>query len=250
MRPHKVAARRRDRARSSGTLVSRATDAGPRLDGGPTREPDSLAISTSTPSTDGAGAGVDIVPLLSHDALIFGPEPIRSEAHIMAQTVAARPSTPAIRQTRLLINNEWVDPVEGGTFETYNPATGEVIAKVAAGNAADVDRAVKAARRRSESGPWSTMDAADRGRLLLQAGRPGRAERRGTGRARIAQLRQDDQRLARRHATASSTRSATTPAGPTRSRAGPSRSAATSSRTRCGSRSAWSARSSPGTSRC
>ena len=47
----------------------------------------------------------------------------------MAQAVTARPSTPAIRQTRLLINNEWVDPVEGGTFETYNPATGEVIAR-------------------------------------------------------------------------------------------------------------------------
>ena len=83
----------------------------------------------------------------------------------MAQTVAARPSTPAIHQTRLMINNEWVDPVEGGTFETYNPATGEVIAEVAAGNAADIDRAVKAARPALESGPWSTMDAAHPGRL-------------------------------------------------------------------------------------
>jgi len=86
----------------------------------------------------------------------------------MAQTVAARPPTPVIHQTRLLINNEWVDPVEGGTFETYNPATGEVIAEVAAGNAADIDRAVKAARRALESGPWSTMNAADRGRLLYE----------------------------------------------------------------------------------
>ena len=48
------------------------------------------------------------------------------------------------------------------------PATGEVIAQVAAGTAADVDKAVKAARRALESGPWTTMDAADRGRLLFK----------------------------------------------------------------------------------
>jgi aldehyde dehydrogenase (NAD+) len=86
-------------------------------------------------------------------------------------TVAApakRPAAPVIRQTRLLINNQWVDPTDGGSFETYNPATGEVIAKVASAGPGDVDRAVKAARKALESGPWSTMDAADRGRLLFK----------------------------------------------------------------------------------
>lgn len=86
----------------------------------------------------------------------------------MTQTLTARPSAPAIRQTRLLIDNKWVDPVDGGEFETYNPATGQVVAKVAAGTAADVDKAVKAARRALESGPWSTMDAAERGLLLAR----------------------------------------------------------------------------------
>src|SRR3954462_1366622 len=86
----------------------------------------------------------------------------------MAQTLTARTPTPKIEQTRLLIDNTWVDPVEGGTFETYNPATGEVIARVAEGTAADVDTAAKAARRALESGPWSTMDAAERGRLLYE----------------------------------------------------------------------------------
>src|SRR3954470_15870273 len=86
----------------------------------------------------------------------------------MTQTATATRPKPAIRQTRLLIDNAWVDPVEGGSFETYNPATGEVIAKVAAGTAADVDKAVKAARRALESGPWSTMDADDRGNLLFK----------------------------------------------------------------------------------
>jgi aldehyde dehydrogenase (NAD+) len=86
----------------------------------------------------------------------------------MAQKTLKRPTAPAVRETRLFINNDWVEPVEGKTFDTYNPATGEVVAKVAAAGAADVDKAVKAARRALESGPWKTMDAADRGRLLFK----------------------------------------------------------------------------------
>ena len=78
-----------------------------------------------------------------------------------------RSAVPAIGQTRLFINNEWVDPLDGTCFNTLNPATGEVIASVAQGGAADIDRAVQAARRALETPPYSTMDAADRGRLLL-----------------------------------------------------------------------------------
>jgi aldehyde dehydrogenase (NAD+) len=77
-------------------------------------------------------------------------------------------AAPAIGQTRLFMNNEWVDPLDGTCFNTLNPATGEVIASVAQGGAADIDRAVKAARRALESPPYSTMDAVDRGRLLLR----------------------------------------------------------------------------------
>ncbi len=85
-----------------------------------------------------------------------------------AQATVKRQAKPAIRETRLFINNDWVDPVKGETFETYNPATGEVIAKVAAAGPADVDRAVKAARTALESGPWARMDAVDRGRLMFK----------------------------------------------------------------------------------
>ncbi len=85
----------------------------------------------------------------------------------MAQAVAAKTKAPKIHQTRLLIDNRWVDPVKGGHFDTLNPATGTSIAQVAEGTAADVDKAVKAARRALESGPWATMDAADRGKLMF-----------------------------------------------------------------------------------
>ncbi len=67
---------------------------------------------------------------------------------------------------QLLINNQWVDAADGETFETVNPATGEVLAHVARGRAADVDRAVRAARAAFEGGEWAKMSAADRERLL------------------------------------------------------------------------------------
>ena len=69
-------------------------------------------------------------------------------------------------QTRLLIDGQWVDSHSGKTFATINPATEEVIAQVAEGDAADIDRAVKAARKAFDSGPWRKTDARDRGRML------------------------------------------------------------------------------------
>jgi aldehyde dehydrogenase (NAD+) len=49
-------------------------------------------------------------------------------------------------QTKILINNEWVNSLSAKTFPTFNPATGEEICQVAEADAADVDKAVKATR--------------------------------------------------------------------------------------------------------
>jgi aldehyde dehydrogenase (NAD+) len=68
---------------------------------------------------------------------------------------------------QLLIDGHRVPSSSGRTFKSLNPATEEVIATIAEGNEADVDRAVAAARRAFE-GPWRTMRAAERGHLLLQ----------------------------------------------------------------------------------
>lgn len=73
---------------------------------------------------------------------------------------------PEIRQTGILIGDEFRPAVSGKTFPTINPATEEVICEVAEGDAEDVDLAVHAARSAFENGPWSRMDARDRGRLL------------------------------------------------------------------------------------
>src|SRR5438874_13755655 len=73
---------------------------------------------------------------------------------------------PTVKDQPMLIGGKWVDSVSAKTFETMNPATGEVICQVAEGDKADVDLAVKAARKAFEEGPWSKMNASDRGRLL------------------------------------------------------------------------------------
>ena len=67
---------------------------------------------------------------------------------------------------KMLIGGNWVDAVSGKTFDTYDPATGEVLARVAEGDREDVNRAVGAARRAFESGPWPKMAPAQRARLL------------------------------------------------------------------------------------
>ena len=67
----------------------------------------------------------------------------------------------------LLIDGRQVSSASGRSFQSLNPATEEVIATIAEGNEADVDRAVAAARRAFE-GPWRTMRAAERGHILLR----------------------------------------------------------------------------------
>ncbi len=70
-------------------------------------------------------------------------------------------------QYGLLIGGEWVEAEGGALFETYNPATGELITRCANASPADVDRAVKAAEAAFEG--WSRTSAAERAALLLKA---------------------------------------------------------------------------------
>jgi aldehyde dehydrogenase (NAD+) len=73
-----------------------------------------------------------------------------------------------IKPGKLFINGKWVDSVSGKTFDTLNPATEKVITSVAEGDKADIDLAVRAARKAFEEGPWRNMDARERGRILLR----------------------------------------------------------------------------------
>src|SRR3984957_17367411 len=70
---------------------------------------------------------------------------------------------------KLFIDGKWVDAEAGKTFDTVNPATGEVLSKIQEGGKADIDKAVKAARKAFETGPWrNKMSAAERARCLYK----------------------------------------------------------------------------------
>ncbi|KAE9607899.1 putative oxidoreductase [Lupinus albus] len=74
-----------------------------------------------------------------------------------------------VEHTQLLINGKFVDAASGKTFPTLDPRTGEVIAHVAEGHSEDIDRAVAAARKAFDQGPWPKMTAYERQRILLRA---------------------------------------------------------------------------------
>src|SRR5580704_3164232 len=70
---------------------------------------------------------------------------------------------------QLFINGQWADAASGKTFETPNPATGETLARIAEGDAEDINRAVRAARV-AFGGPWSRMTPSERGRIIWRIG--------------------------------------------------------------------------------
>lgn len=79
-------------------------------------------------------------------------------------------ATPAVRDFaarthKLLINGEWVEPLNGAHFTTPDPATGRSIAAIAEAGVQDVDRAVRAARAAFD-GPWSRLTPNDRGQII------------------------------------------------------------------------------------
>lgn len=71
-------------------------------------------------------------------------------------------------ETRLFIEGEYVDALDGGSFESINPANGEVLASMSAASGKDVDRAVASARSAFRSGCWSRMAPRDRMAVLYR----------------------------------------------------------------------------------
>src|SRR5260370_11882116 len=73
-----------------------------------------------------------------------------------------------VRAYENYINGKWVKSSSGEMLPVYDPSTEEIIAQVASSNAADIDKAVKAARAAFDSGPWPATTAQDRGRILFK----------------------------------------------------------------------------------
>ena len=70
----------------------------------------------------------------------------------------------------MLIDGKWVQAKSGKVFDVQDPATEMLLARVAEGDAADIDAAVKAARKALEHGPWSRMSPSARGRIIHKIG--------------------------------------------------------------------------------
>ncbi len=84
----------------------------------------------------------------------------------------ASPNPAALKATlrgqpqQMLIAGQWRPASSGQTLDVIDPATGDVFAQAAAGGAADIDQAVKAARKAFEEGPWRKTPPTERARLL------------------------------------------------------------------------------------
>jgi phenylacetaldehyde dehydrogenase len=89
----------------------------------------------------------------------------------MTTTIEPPQLLPSVRNflstpKRLFIDGQWVDPASGRTFATCNPATGEPLCQIAHGGKADIDSAVRAARRAFSTGPWPTARPSQRERVI------------------------------------------------------------------------------------
>src|SRR6202790_3760810 len=76
--------------------------------------------------------------------------------------------TTDVKSYQMYINGEWVHSKSAKTFPVYDPSTEEVIAQVPDAGAADVNRAVAAAKSAFEEGPWASTTAQERGRVLFR----------------------------------------------------------------------------------
>lgn len=75
-----------------------------------------------------------------------------------------------MKHYQMYIDGEWCDAADGAKLESINPATGKVWATAAVAGEAEVNRAVGAASRALKQGPWATMNATQRGKLLHKLG--------------------------------------------------------------------------------
>ena len=93
-----------------------------------------------------------------------------------AKNPSSKPVLSALTQRFLsqpkknLIGGQWKAAASGSTFDVFDPATGESIAKVPLGDSSDINAAVKAARRAFESGLWRKLTPSERGKILWKIG--------------------------------------------------------------------------------
>ncbi|GKV14496.1 hypothetical protein SLEP1_g25365 [Rubroshorea leprosula] len=98
------------------------------------------------------------------------PTLVRQISRYSTAVEVEEPISPPVKvnYTQLLIDGKFVDSASGKTFPTLDPRTGDVIAHVAEGDVEDINRAVSAARKAFDEGPWPRMTAYERSNILLR----------------------------------------------------------------------------------
>ena len=75
-----------------------------------------------------------------------------------------------VKNYQMLIDGDWIDAADGGTFDSINPANGEVWSRVPEATEDDINRAVTSAHTAFTSGPWARMTPPERGKCLRKLG--------------------------------------------------------------------------------
>jgi phenylacetaldehyde dehydrogenase len=129
-----------------------------------------LAADTTILSNLPAPAAAAI-PTRSAAAAFFSSQGDHTMSAVIKETQASSPVAQFLATPKkLLIDGKWVAAASGKTFEVKNPATGATLARAAEGDKADIDLAVRAARRALESGPWATMTPSERSKMIWRVG--------------------------------------------------------------------------------
>src|SRR2546425_8483801 len=121
----------------------------------------------------GGRTGASIIDQLARAGLRCGRNPNPRGGLAMGVAVQLEAAVERFVGTpvrKMLIDGKWVEAASGKTFETLNPATGQVLARVAEGEADDIDRAVAAARASFDRGTWRDLPPAERAKVLWQVG--------------------------------------------------------------------------------
>ena len=75
-----------------------------------------------------------------------------------------------VKNYQMLIDGDWIDAADGGTFDSINPANGEVWSRVPEATEDDINRAVTSAHTAFTRGPWARMTPPERGKCLRKLG--------------------------------------------------------------------------------
>ena len=172
-RPAPGDAGRRDRRRGCDRGQRRSSGSAPAPPASGSGRPSSAA---PTPAPIGAADPADLTPAVARLIALVAAARAGGRIPRSRQGVPLVTQAIAARDYQNLIDGRWVDAADGRTSERMSPAHDVVVGRYPAGGAEDLDRAVAAARKAFDDGPWPTMPGVERARVLNRVAEAIRAD--------------------------------------------------------------------------